>query len=135
MIFRCATCVFFSAHRPNWSDRPSSRGQCRRHAPVIDKAEEGRLRTVWPMVDQDAYCGDHAELVEEEQGPTATAGPHVRVVMEQDGAFRTLAEPPPRLAIPLWACANCTAETSGFSQPAKCPACNCRTFTRLPEAA
>lgn len=55
----CSTCVFFSPGRPTMRDRVS--GQCRRHAPILDQSEL-RLRTIWPLVMDDSWCGEHATV-------------------------------------------------------------------------
>lgn len=61
---RCATCIFFAPNPFNRGIR--LRGQCRRHAPQIDmQGPENRPRSIWPMVDEDAYCGEHSTLEEE----------------------------------------------------------------------
>jgi hypothetical protein len=41
------------------------RGQCRRHAPMVHKNEDGHLKTAWPIVSEDAFCGEHAEWDDE----------------------------------------------------------------------
>lgn len=58
----CASCAFF---RPPGGLYPRANGQCRRHAPVIDRGDAG-IRTVWPMIGDNQWCGEHAELVTSE---------------------------------------------------------------------
>lgn len=116
--FRCATCVFFSPHQPNWTDRPTGRGQCRRHAPVLDKEADGRLRTLWPMVHEDNYCGEHAE---------------VEVPVDED-QVRPKQPPAERAPLPLgpqWRCVNCKEIEVRFTEPEKCATCLCRQFARV----
>ena len=60
---RCATCIFFSPNPFNRGLR--MRGQCRRHPPQIDMSRDMGPRSIWPMVDEDAYCGEHSTLEEE----------------------------------------------------------------------
>jgi hypothetical protein len=58
----CATCVFFSPppfHSAFAGEHP--RGQCRRHAPTIDRTDRG-LRTIWPLVSDDGFCGEHMSV-------------------------------------------------------------------------
>jgi hypothetical protein len=62
----CATCVFFSANPYSKPDRQG--GQCRRHAPVFDRTEEGRMRSIWPLVWDDHWCGEHAIVETGEAG-------------------------------------------------------------------
>jgi hypothetical protein len=52
----CATCIFFS---PPWGR--SAVGQCRRSAPLLDQSSD-RLRTVWPLVQAENWCGDHSTI-------------------------------------------------------------------------
>ena len=55
----CSTCVFFSP--PPFQSRGERRfGQCRRHAPLIDIDAERGPRTIWPMVGETAWCGEHS---------------------------------------------------------------------------
>lgn len=58
----CATCVYFSPP-PSTLHSRDPKGQCRRHAPVLDKDDRG-LRTIWPLVASHAWCGEHATLAE-----------------------------------------------------------------------
>lgn len=56
----CCSCVFFSP--PPFQSRfagQSSRGQCRRHAPIFERTDQGP-RTIWPLVNEDQWCGEHA---------------------------------------------------------------------------
>jgi hypothetical protein len=120
-LFSCATCVFFAPHRPNWTDQPTGRGQCRAHAPVLDKTDEGRIRTLWPMVHEDNYCGDHAEVdvqVAEEQLRPRPALPEV-------------VERAPAQTGPAWRCENCGYEEPGVVAPDRCVACSARTFAKV----
>lgn len=55
----CVTCVFFNRSRPPHDHS----GQCRFDAPKLSFSKEG-LRTVWPLVYADAWCGQHATLEE-----------------------------------------------------------------------
>ncbi len=59
----CSTCVFFSP--PPFTSRGDRLfGQCRRHAPLIDAGGD-RPRTIWPIVSEDAWCGEHSHLSED----------------------------------------------------------------------
>jgi hypothetical protein len=53
----CATCVFFSPPPPYAKNQ--SVGQCRRHAPQLTEGERG-IQTIWPLVGDSQWCGDHA---------------------------------------------------------------------------
>lgn len=58
----CATCAFFSP--PLFPSRFAGqvvKGQCRRHAPMLDRTDQG-VRTIWPLVADDAFCGEHCEV-------------------------------------------------------------------------
>ena len=56
----CSTCAFFAP--PPFSHRGQRIfGQCRRHAPILDLGED-RPRTIWPLVQETAWCGEHAEV-------------------------------------------------------------------------
>lgn len=57
----CTSCVFFAP--PNHARRGDFQtGQCRRHAPVLTTSDDDRPRTVWPMVNERNWCGEHAVL-------------------------------------------------------------------------
>ncbi|MFB0874562.1 MULTISPECIES: hypothetical protein [unclassified Sphingobium] len=59
-VLRCATCLFFSPpHVQRGFDGRPARGQCRRHAPLLDQSD-AHFRTIWPLVYADNYCGEHA---------------------------------------------------------------------------
>jgi len=57
----CRTCAFFSP-----SVRRPEVGQCRAHAPKLMLTEDGP-RTMWPIVQASAGCGDHATYDEGEE--------------------------------------------------------------------
>lgn len=120
--FRCATCVFFSQHQPDWLDRPSTRGQCRRHAPVLDRHDDGRLRTVWPMVHEDGFCGEHAEVEVEGGVDQEPARPSPPPLVQQT--------PPPSPG-PSWRCVNCKEVEISMTEPSKCVVCQCREFAKV----
>jgi hypothetical protein len=56
----CVSCAYFS---PNPNKNNPNSGQCRRSAPKADPVtnSEGRLtvRTYWPVVCDDWWCGQH----------------------------------------------------------------------------
>lgn len=58
----CSTCCFFQLG-PALNSRV---GQCRIHAPILIREDDGRLRTVWPLIGKEEWCGDHAVFEEEE---------------------------------------------------------------------
>lgn len=60
----CATCAFFQTPRVPIRGRTVF-GQCRRHAPTLDFSE-GKPRSIWPLVADDAWRGEHATLDTEE---------------------------------------------------------------------
>lgn len=55
-IPNCTGCVFFVRVRDF-----DKRGQCRRHAPILDAAGQSP-KTMWPMTFVDNFCGDWREL-------------------------------------------------------------------------
>lgn len=57
----CTNCVFFSPARVRNNANP--RGQCRRHAPLLD-FQGDHPQTLWPMVREDQWCGEHATVEE-----------------------------------------------------------------------
>jgi len=59
----CAGCVFYAPPFHQQRGRVVF-GQCRRHAPVHDLTGD-RPRTIWPMVADDAWCGEHSTLEEQ----------------------------------------------------------------------
>lgn len=62
----CATCVFFSP--PPFQSAfagMNTKGQCRRHAPIFERTDKGP-RTIWPLVGDDQFCGEHASVDSEE---------------------------------------------------------------------
>lgn len=61
----CASCVFFCP--PPFRSRFAGdhvRGQCRRHAPMLEHTDRG-TRSIWPLVGDDQWCGEHAEPADE----------------------------------------------------------------------
>lgn len=54
----CSGCVFFA---PNQHNLARGGGQCRRHAPLLDRADD-RVRTIWPLVWDDHWCGEHSTV-------------------------------------------------------------------------
>lgn len=58
----CATCVFFNRSKPPHDHS----GQCRHDPPKLSFGKEHSLKSVWPLVYIDAWCGQHAVL---EEGP------------------------------------------------------------------
>lgn len=58
----CATCIYFSP--PPFQSRHAGQrpmGQCRRLAPLLDQSD-GRLRTIWPLVNENQWCGEHSTI-------------------------------------------------------------------------
>lgn len=53
---QCGTCVFFSRN----PREPDIGGQCRHSAPRLTRDGNGTLRSMWPMVKAEWWCGDHA---------------------------------------------------------------------------
>jgi hypothetical protein len=52
----CVTCVFFNRFRP-----PTDHGgQCRFHAPLMQITKEHGVKTIWPLVYVDSWCGQHS---------------------------------------------------------------------------
>ena len=59
---RCANCVYYD-WRAGYQSSPqiSTRGACRRYAPVLDgRPDEWTMhrRTTWPAVSEDDWCGE-----------------------------------------------------------------------------
>lgn len=62
----CAGCIFFSP--PSFQTTFSGQramGQCRRHAPLMDRTDRGP-RTIWPLVGDHQWCGEHSTFDEDE---------------------------------------------------------------------
>lgn len=58
----CVTCAWFSPAQQSYA---AGSGQCRRRAPLLEQTERGP-RTIWPLVRETQWCGEHAEWTEHE---------------------------------------------------------------------
>lgn len=67
MKVSCSTCAFFFEF-PNTNHGKFAIGQCRFNAPKNHVDRDGLLKTIWPVVRDTDFCGEHAVGVEEDNG-------------------------------------------------------------------
>ena len=65
----CQTCAYWSSSSRDQTARHSSDaapqlGQCRRHAPTLQRSDQG-LRGMWPTTHAMQWCGEHGSVQHE----------------------------------------------------------------------
>lgn len=63
-LCNCGTCAFFVAFPGIRRDNGGEyvKGQCRTRAPFVDLKNPDGPKTMWPLVRNTDFCGEHAQV-------------------------------------------------------------------------